>query len=69
MPKISVLIPVFNSETYLEECIFSVLNQSFTDFEIIICDDKSTDNSLQIIKNFSQKFNEKIIFLENSKNL
>lgn len=69
MPKISVLIPVFNSEKFLEKCLESVIFQDFSDFEIVICDDGSDDKSKKIIKNFQKKFPEKIIFLQNEKNL
>lgn len=69
MPKISVLIPVFNSEKFLEKCLESVIFQDFSDFEIVICDDGSNDKSKEIIKNFQKKFPEKIIFLQNEKNL
>lgn len=69
MPKISVLIPVFNSEKFLQKCLESVLKQDFSDFEVIICDDGSYDKSKEIIKNFQKKFPEKIIFLQNKKNL
>ncbi len=51
-PKISVIMPVFNGEKYLREAIESILNQSFTDFEFIIVNDGSTDDTLEIIKNY-----------------
>ena len=57
MYKISVIIPVFNSEKYLEKCLDSILNQTITDIEIILIDDGSTDNSLQIIKQYAKKYN------------
>ncbi len=49
---ISVIIPLFNRENYIGETIDSVLNQSFTDFEIIIVDDGSTDKSIEIVQSF-----------------
>ncbi|MEJ8800532.1 glycosyltransferase family 2 protein [Pontibacter sp. H249] len=52
-PQISVIMPVFNQEKYLAETIESVLTQSFRNFEFIILDDGSTDNSAQIIKKYA----------------
>lgn len=52
-PLVSVLMPVYNGELYLEEAIESILNQSYTHFEFIIINDGSTDNSAQIIFSFS----------------
>ena len=53
--KISVVMPVYNSSLYLHESIESVLNQTFEDFEFIIVDDGSTDNSLDIVKKYQDK--------------
>lgn len=50
MPEVSIITPVFNSSKFLEETIASVLNQTFTDWEWMITDDKSTDNSVEIIR-------------------
>lgn len=55
MCKVSVIIPVFNSEKYLCECINSVLNQSLKDIEIICVDDGSSDNSVKILQQYSNK--------------
>jgi glycosyltransferase involved in cell wall biosynthesis len=52
-PKISVLMPVYNAEKHLVQAIESVLNQTFRDFELIMLDDGSTDNSLEIIKYYA----------------
>lgn len=59
-PLISVVMPVYNQEKYLAETIESVLNQSFKDFEFIILDDGSTDNSAQIIRQYAAK-DERIV--------
>jgi len=59
-PAISVVMSVYNGEDYLVEAINSVLLQTFTDFEFIIIDDGSTDNSLSIIKSFTD---ERIVLL------
>jgi len=52
MPKLSILMPVYNEEKYIRESIESVLNQNFKDFELLILDDASTDKSLEIIKEY-----------------
>ena len=53
MVKVSVIIPVFNVEKYLKECIESISNQSLEDIEIICIDDGSTDNSLNILNDYA----------------
>jgi len=65
-PKISVIMSVYNSEKYLREAIESVLNQTFTDFEFIIVNDGSTDNSPKIIKSHND---ERIRIINNEKNI
>ena len=50
MIKISVIIPVFNSEKYLAECLDSILSQTFRQIEILLVDDGSTDSSLEICR-------------------
>ncbi|MBQ6143101.1 MAG: glycosyltransferase family 2 protein [Clostridia bacterium] len=54
-PKISVLMPVYNCEKYLEKSLDSVLNQTFKDIELICVNDGSKDNSLEILKEYSKK--------------
>lgn len=58
--KFSVLIPVYNTEKYLEECLQSVLNQTYQDFEIILVDDGSTDNSGAICDKYQIDYPQKI---------
>lgn len=53
MPDISVIIPVFNAKPYLEECLASLLAQSFSDFEILLIDDGSTDGSGAVCDDFA----------------
>ena len=55
MPKVSVVIPVYNVEKYLRECLDSVINQTLKDIEIICVDDGSTDSSLEILKEYAAK--------------
>ena len=64
MPKVSVIMPVHNSEQFLSEAISSVLEQSFTDFEFIIVDDASTDSSVAICKQFAEN-DDRIVILKN----
>lgn len=49
-PKISICMPIYNASLYLGECIDSILSQTFTDFEVLVVDDGSTDNSLEIMQ-------------------
>ena len=51
--SISVCMPVYNASRYLRDCIDSILSQSFTDFELLIVDDGSTDDSVEIIRSYS----------------
>lgn len=62
---ISVIMPVYNAEKYLREAIESVLNQTYTNFELFLINDRSTDNSMEICKEYAQKDN-RIILLENN---
>ena len=67
VPKISVLIPVYNVEKYLERCLKSVCNQSFKDIEIICINDGSTDSSLSILEEYAKNDSRiKIIDKSNS---
>lgn len=59
--EVSVIVPVYNSELYIEECINSILQQSFDDIEVVIVDDGSTDKTAEICNNISQK-NENVLY-------
>lgn len=67
-PKISVIMGIYNCSNTLSEAIDSILNQSFSDWELIMCDDGSTDNTFQIATTFQKQFPNKIILLKNNKN-
>ena len=54
MFKISVVMPVYNASNYLEQSLNSIINQTIDDIEIICVNDGSTDNSLNILKNFQK---------------
>ena len=56
MPIISVIVPVYNAENYLHRCIDSILAQTFTDFELLLINDGSTDNSGEICNAYAQKY-------------
>lgn len=66
MVKVSVVIPIYNVETYLKDCLDSVLNQSLTDIEIICVNDGSTDNSLNILEEYAE--NDERMTVINQKN-
>ncbi len=53
MPFVSIIVPVFNSEVYLSNCIESILNQSFNDFELLLIDNDSTDSSIDVCKRYA----------------
>ena len=65
-PKISIVMSVYNESKYLRESIESILNQTFEDFELIIVNDCSTDNSMEIIKSYNDK---RINIINNRKNI
>lgn len=67
MPKISVVMPTYNSIRFIRESIESILNQTFVDFELIIIDDGSTDGSSEVIAKY-KKQDERIYVYTNSKN-
>ena len=60
-PAVSVIIPMYNTEKYVEECLNSILNQTFKNFEVIVVDDCSTDNSLAVAEKFISVFDAKNI--------
>ena len=64
--RFSILLPVYNGEDVLGETVRSILSQSFTDYELIICDDASTDDTPGVVESFSDP---RIRFFRNSKNL
>ena len=65
-PTISIVMPVYNCENYLHEAIKSILEQTYTDFEFIIINDGSEDNSEDIILSYADP---RIIYIKNDKNM
>ncbi len=65
-PAISIILPAYNAAKYIEQTISSLLNQTFTDFELLVIDDGSTDNTVSVIKKFTDS---RIILIQNEHNL
>ena len=53
MPKVSIIVPVYNTERYLPQCVDSILSQTFTDFELLLIDDGSKDDSGKICDEYA----------------
>ena len=68
-PEISIIVPVYNSEKYLEECIKSILNQTFADFELILIDDGSDDSSGLICDKYAEKDKRIIVVHQENKGI
>lgn len=66
MPKLSIIVPIYNVEKYLPRCIESILNQTFREFELILINDGSTDNCKEICEKY-KKIDSRIIVV-NKKN-
>jgi glycosyltransferase involved in cell wall biosynthesis len=67
MTKISIVVPTFNSERFIETCINSILIQNYQNYEVIICDNCSTDNTIKIINQIVKKNNKFKIFIKKDK--
>lgn len=67
-PTVSVIMGIFNCEKTLPDAIESLMSQTYQDFELIMCDDNSTDNTLNIAESYATKCPDKIIVLKNDKN-
>ena len=66
MPKVSIIVPTYNVEQYLHECMDSIINQTLKDIEIICVDDGSTDNSGKILDEYATRDNRiKVIHKQN----
>mgnify|MGYP003299959262 CR=1 FL=1 len=69
MPKINIIIPVYNTEKYLRRCLDSVFAQTFRDFEVICVNDCSQDASLSILREYEKMLSGKMTVIENEKNI
>lgn len=54
--RFSIILPVYNVEKYIRKCMDSIMNQTFRDYEVIVVDDESPDNSMQIVEEFAKKY-------------
>lgn len=68
VPKVSIIMGIYNCADTLKDAVNSILEQSFVDWEFIICDDGSTDQTLSIAKQYYRKYPKKFIILQNKKN-
>ena len=64
MPKVSIIVPVYNVEKYIEKCLESLVNQTLEDIEIIVVNDGSKDNSKEIVEKYLEKYPKKMVYLE-----
>ncbi len=67
--KVSIIMACYNCESTVEKAIDSILKQTYKNWELIICNDCSTDNTLEILKNYLTKYPDKIKLIQNDKNL
>ena len=67
-PAVSIIIPLYNAEKYITECLDSLLAQTFQDFEVIVADDCSTDDGVEIVKSYAEKFGDRFILTGTDKN-
>ena len=63
---ISIIVPVYNAEKYIKRCVNSILNQSFKEWELILVDDGSSDNSGQICDDYSRQYNNIMVLHKNN---
>ena len=64
MPKVSVIVPFYNVEGYIEKCLETLVNQTLEDIEIILVNDGSKDRSIEIVNKFLEAYPEKLVYLE-----
>lgn len=67
--KVSVIMGIYNCAATLEEAIESIISQTYENWELILCDDGSSDESMKIAKQYKNRYSDKIILIQNKKNL
>ena len=67
-PKVSVVIPMYNAAAYIDECLDSVLKQTLKDYEVIVVDDRSIDNSVEVVEGMMPKFDGRLKLIRLRKN-
>lgn len=67
--KISIIMGVYNCASTIDESIQSVLNQTYTDWEFVICDDGSSDSTLEIVKEYAKQYPDRFLVIKNEKNI
>lgn len=68
-PKVSIIMGIYNCENTLRDCIESIINQTYTNWELILCDDDSKDNTFKIAQEYSLKYPDKIKVIKNKNNI
>ena len=68
MNKVSIIMGIYNCEQTLDQAIKSILDQTYTNWELVMCDDGSKDNTYNVAKKYKEKYNDKVILLNNQKN-
>ena len=66
MPKVTVIVPNYNHANFLSQRLVSVQQQTFTDYEVILLDDKSTDNSLEVLEKYAVKNKNTTLYANDS---
>ena len=64
-PLVSIIVPCYNHEKYITECIGSIMNQTFRNFELTVIDDGSKDQSFEVLKSLQKKYEFNLIHQEN----
>ena len=64
MPKVSIIVPFYNVEKYIEKCLQTLVDQTLEDIEIILVNDGSKDKTIDIVKKYQEMYPTKIVYLE-----